>query len=73
MILYKKWTHHLKENNMTYFQHFNFAIFYACICLMAGLSLIIHAILPCWFQTAGSDLIRSLAIVFKKHQQTDDT
>jgi hypothetical protein len=73
MNLYKKWIGHLKENKMTYLQHFKFAVFYGSACLVAAFSLLLHAIFPCWFQTAGSDLIRSLAIVFKKHQQTDDT
>ena len=58
---------------MTYYQHFMFAVFYGLMCLLAGFSLIIHAILPCIFPTAGSDLVRSLAVVFKKHNQIDDT
>jgi hypothetical protein len=73
MSLKKRWKNHLIENNMTYLQHFKFAVFYGSVCLFAALSLLLHAIFPCWFQTAGSDLIRSLAIVFKKHKQTDDT
>jgi hypothetical protein len=73
MNLKKRWKDHLIENNMTYFQHLHFAIFYGIVCFIASICLIIHALFPCWFQTAGSNLIRSLAIVFKKHQQTDDT
>ena len=57
---------HLQENNMTYYQHFKFAIFFGFLSLLAGFCLIIHAFFPCWFQTAGSDLVRSMAIVFKK-------
>jgi len=64
---------HLKDNNMTYLQHLYFAFFHGIICLIAGLCLIIHAIFPCWFQTAGSDLVSLLANVFKKRKQLDDT
>lgn len=64
---------HLQENNMTYCQHFKFATFHGFVCLVAGLCLIIHAVFPCWFQTAGSDLVQSMAIVFKKRRRLDDT
>jgi hypothetical protein len=64
---------HLKENNMTYYQHFKFAVFHGLVCILAGFCLIIHAVLPCIFQTAGSDLVQSLAIVFKKRRRIDDT
>jgi hypothetical protein len=64
---------HIQENNMTYYQHFKFATFHGVVCILAGLCLIIHAILPCIFQTAGSDLVQSLAIVFKKRKRIDDT
>lgn len=64
---------HLKENKMTYFQHFKFAALYGLLCLIAGLYLIIHAIFPCWFQTAGSDLVQSMTIVFKQRRRLDDT
>lgn len=64
---------HLVENDMTYLQHFRFAAFHGFICLVAGFCLIVHAILPCLFQTAGSDLVQSLAIVFKKRRKTNDT
>jgi hypothetical protein len=69
----KKSIEHLSENNMTYYQHFKFAIFHGCVCLLAGICLILHAFLPCIFQTAGSDLVQSLAIVFKKRRRIDDT
>lgn len=57
---------HLEENNMTYLQHLRFAVTYSFICLCASLSLIIHAIFPCWLQNTGSDLVRTLSLVFKK-------
>jgi len=64
---------HLEENNMTYLQHLYFALFYGTICLVAGFCLIVHAIFPCWFQTAGSDLVSLLANIFKKRSRIDDT
>ena len=64
---------HLQENNMTYYQHLKFAMFHGFVCVLAGLCLIIHSILPSIFQTAGSDLVQSLAIVFKKRRRIDDT
>lgn len=64
--LHKKWTNHLKENNMTYIEHMIFALFYGICCLLAGLYLIIHSVLPCFFPTAGSDLVTKLSKRFKK-------
>jgi type IV secretory pathway VirB6-like protein len=64
---------HLQENNMSYFQHFKFAIFHGFVCILAGVCLIAHALIPSVFQTAGSDLVQSLAIVFKKRNRLDDT
>jgi hypothetical protein len=64
---------HLTENKMTYYQHLKFAGFFGCLSLLAGFCLIIHALFPCWFQTAGSDLVQSMAIVFKKRNRLDDT
>ncbi len=73
MNLKKKWNDHLKDNNMTYWQHLNFAWAHGVVCLVAGLCLMAHAIFPCWFQTTGSDLVGFLANVFKKRKRTDDT
>jgi hypothetical protein len=64
---------HLTENNMSYYQHLKFAVFHGFVCLVAGFCLIIHAFFPCWFQTSGSDLVQSMAIVFKKRKRLDDT
>jgi hypothetical protein len=66
MNLRKKWIEHLKENNMTYIEHLIFALFYGSCCLFAGLLLIIHSVLPCFFPTAGSDLVSKLSERFKK-------
>lgn len=66
MNLQKLWTDHLKENNMTYKEHLVFALFYGLCCLLAGTYLIVHSILPCFFPTAGSDLVTKLSKRFKK-------
>jgi len=65
MNLYRKWIQHLKENDMTYLQHLLFAFFYGCCCLLAGFYLIVHSILPCFFSTAGGDLVTKLRRRFK--------
>jgi hypothetical protein len=66
MQLIKKWNRHLKENNMTYFEHMFFASTYGFIALLSGLYLLVHAILPCFFQDTGSNLIKKLNKVFSK-------
>lgn len=71
--LLDKWNHHLKENKMNYFEHMIFAMFYGYLCLLAGLYLILHSLLPCFFQTAGSDLVSKLNEKFKKANRTTDT
>lgn len=68
MKLYDEWKQHLKENNMTYLEHFAFAMFYGTCCLVAGVLLIIHSILPCFFPTTGSDLVTKLSKRFKKQR-----
>lgn len=66
MNLRKKWIHHLQSNNMTYIDHLGFALFYGLCCLLAGLLLITHSILPCFFPTAGSDLVKKLSKRFSR-------
>jgi hypothetical protein len=68
MNIRKKWINHLKENNMTYLEHMIFALFYGVCCLLAGLYLIVHSVLPCFFPTAGSDLVNKLSKRFGKHE-----
>lgn len=60
MKIKQKWNEHLKNNNMTYVEHMIFAMFYGMCCLLAGFYLIVHSVLPCFFQTAGSDLVKKL-------------
>ena len=73
MNLYKKWMKHLQNNNMSYIEHMLFALYYGILCLMAGLFLIIHSILPCFFVTTGSDLVEEMNKRFKGRNPKDDT
>jgi len=56
----KRSIEHLKNNNMTYVQHFIFAATHGLNCLMAGICLICHAVLPAIFPSTGSSLISDL-------------
>lgn len=51
---------HLRDNAMTYFQHWRFAAGHAWRCLVAACRLIIHAFIPCLYATAGRQLTRRL-------------
>jgi hypothetical protein len=53
---------------MTYYEHLKFALFYAFVCCVAAISLFFHAIFPCWLQETGSDLVRVLSKVFRRHK-----
>jgi hypothetical protein len=57
---------HLQENDMTYWQHLKFAASYGFACVVAGILLIFHSILPCFFQSSGRDLLRTLEVVFDR-------
>ena len=59
---------HLKKNNMTYVEHFKFASFYGCLCIKASFLLLVHSILPCFFQHAGSRLVHKLEKVFTERE-----
>lgn len=59
---------HLKQNNMTYWQHFLFAFGHGIGCLRAGLCLICHAIVPAIFPTTGSSLVQKLDKSFTDHK-----
>ena len=54
-------TAHLKSVNESYFQHQSVAFSYGFHCLRAALMAFIHGIVPGWFQTSASDLIKRLA------------
>lgn len=60
---------HLKSNNMSYVQHLLFALYHGVLCLISGIMLIIHGLMPCFFQTSGSDLADLLNKTFAKRKQ----
>lgn len=51
---------HLRNNNMTYWQHFRFASRHAAKCLAAALQLLVHAVYPGVFQFSGRRLVVSM-------------
>ena len=54
---------------MTYASHMRFAAFYGALCIWSGLLLLVHAVVPAWFQAAGSRLVRRLGESFDKEEQ----
>ena len=65
---FSKWRQHLSQNNMTYREHWKFAVSHGFLCLEAGLLLIIHGFLPCFFRSAGSSLVNKLSQSFTEHK-----
>jgi hypothetical protein len=54
---------------MTYREHWMFAVSHGFLCLEAGFLLIIHGFLPCFFEKAGSLLVKKLKRSFDRHKQ----
>lgn len=67
MNLRNRWQKHLSENNMTYREHWKFAVSHGIVCLEAGLFLIIHGFCPCFLEHTGSNLVRKLKKSFDNH------
>ena len=63
-----RWNKHLSENQMTYCEHLLFALGYGFACIKAGGYLIIHGLLPCFYEKSGSNLIHTLDKAFKRNQ-----
>lgn len=61
---------HLRNNKMTYGEHFVFASYHGIRCIIAGIYLICHAIVPAIFQQAGSDLVQKLNKSFTDHKKS---
>lgn len=68
MNFHKRWNEHLKENNMTYWQHLKFAVGHGLCCVKAGIYLCIHGLMPCFRRRAGSRLVRRLNKDFTDHK-----
>lgn len=68
MTLIERARGHLRRNRQTYVQHLLFAGGHGVRCLRAGWYLLIHAIAPCFFERAGSTLVRAMEKDFTEHQ-----
>ena len=68
-MIIKKSLEHLKENKMTYCQHFMFAAIHGLRCIKAGILLICHSIVPAVFVRTGSNLINKLNNSFIDHNE----
>ena len=75
MKIIKQSINHLKENDMTYFDHLKFASYHSLMCMRAACYLIIHSVLPCFCGGAGSNLVTKMSKHFtirndnKKNEQ----
>lgn len=63
---------HLAANGMTYAEHMRFASSHGARCIRAGIMLVIHSLAPCWFERAGSNLVRRLRESFDRHELERD-
>ena len=66
-MLIKQSADHLRQNNMTYWQHLCFAAGHGVRCIWAGFLLVIHSIAPCFFPQTGSFLVHKLSRDFSDH------
>ncbi len=69
MNIIKESKKHLDENNMSYCSHFLFAFSYGIRCIISGLKLVTHSIIPAVFSKAGSKLTNKLNKVFTDHNE----
>ena len=51
---------HLKNTNKGYFSHMYTAIRYSLKLYLASQALVIHALIPCLFETTASTIIKSI-------------
>ena len=58
--LVNEWNTHLENNNMNWFQHFKFAGGHSISVMIAAFKLMTHSLLPCFFPTAGANLLTDL-------------
>ena len=54
---------------MTYLSHMRFAASHGAACIWSGMMLLVHAVVPAWFQAAGSRLVRRLGESFDKGER----
>jgi hypothetical protein len=51
---------HLKEAGKSYWEHFKFAFIVGFILIYAGITSIVHAIFPCFFQFTSLKIVKYL-------------
>lgn len=51
---------HLEDIDQTYFRHMRQALKYSVMGFLASLCCFIHAFVPDWFQTQGSDIFKKI-------------
>jgi len=51
---------HLKEAGKSYWEHFKFAFIARFILIYAGITSIVHAIFPCFFQFTSLKIVKYL-------------
>jgi len=62
---------HLKENNLTYFQHFKQAMGYYAAIQTAAFCVFVHAFVPSLFECTASKIIKKLAEHFKQRHKEE--
>jgi len=63
---------HLASVNEGYFKHAYHALGFALNMLGAGLALTVHAIVPGWFKTTGSDTVFKLNSIMRARAQKSE-
>jgi len=58
---------------MTYREHWMFAVSHGLGCLKAGMYLLIHGFLPCFYEKAGSKLVHKLEKDFVERENVTNT
>lgn len=51
---------HPRERNMTYCEHFAHAMKYSIKLFYGSITLCVHAFIPYFFETTGSDIVRNV-------------
>jgi len=64
-MLWRQSKQHLAAVRERYFEHLWHALGYAATLLGAGLALVVHAIIPAWFQTTGSRTVFRLNAILQ--------
>jgi len=64
-MLWKKSRRHLALVGEGYFRHLRQALGFAVNMLGAGFALLVHAIVPGWFETTGSDTVFKLNAIMR--------